>query len=236
MPGLLLLAVGLFGGCVNVYQPISGLHRPVVVDTGVANFQDLRIAVYCPPGDLVNREQARSLCTKVGTLFENQGARVVTSTSRRGLKGRYSRLNLSSSRDSTDQEHPPVDLTLELRSRQVHEHRHPFLTVLCVLTYTIVPAVHDSTFAQDVIIRDGNGFLLVSDTLQGQIVRYTGLGIWMGNKVLDLVWREEQDRLTGDAAKRDLSADLYSQLSQLVLNARLRSQVLQEASPTVGVE
>ena len=50
--GLLLGASNL--GCVHVYQPMSGLHEPVVVDTSMANFPDLRLTVFCDRGELLS--------------------------------------------------------------------------------------------------------------------------------------------------------------------------------------
>ena len=54
-----MLGLALGGsGCVHTYQPLSGLHRPVVIDTGVANFEGVRLAIYCPPGDLLDASEA----------------------------------------------------------------------------------------------------------------------------------------------------------------------------------
>ena len=97
-----------------------------------------------------------------------------------------------------------------------------------------MPAVSESTFAQEVVIRDGSGALISSDTLQGRIVSRFGVGTWGVNKVLDLGWREPADELTGDAAKRDLSQDLYQQLSQLVFNAKMRWEVSQRGTVVPG--
>ena len=74
-------------GCIHSYQPLSGLHRPVVVDPTQPNFQDVKLTVRCVPGGgLVNNEEARMLCRRVGQLFENQGATVVTWTTSRPVE------------------------------------------------------------------------------------------------------------------------------------------------------
>lgn len=215
--GLTLAVCG--SGCVYVYEPLSGLHRPIVLDTGVANFQDLRLAIRCPSGGGLDPAEAASLCRNVGMLFENQGARVTTT---QDLPGE------SQAGDAEQAAAPTTDLSLELRAHDVRETSDPVSWLLCYGSFTLVPGVTESTFAQDVIIRDGSGFLLISDTLRGRIVRDFGFGTWVGNKVLDLVWRDKRDRLSGDVAKHELSADLYQQLSQLVFNAKMREQVLQE--------
>ena len=228
-----MLVVGLAlggSGCVHTYQPLSGLHRPVVIDTGVANFEDVRLAIYCPPGDLLDASEAASLCRKVGVLFENQGAQVTTATRDRRLQDRAG-ADLGATEDDT----PATDLILELRARDLHESNDPVTWLLCMGTFTLVPAITESTFSQDVIIRDGSGFLLGTDTLKGRVVRSFGVGAWAGNKLLDLVWRDKEEELTGDVAKRDLSADLYQQLSQLVFNAKMRQQVLTEGPSLPGL-
>jgi hypothetical protein len=226
LPVALCLALGAATGCVRFYQPMSGLHRPVVVNPQLPNFQDVRLTVRCVPEDLLNAEEANRLCEKVGTLFENQGAEVTTIASARGAPG-----------DELDGPHPPedggaertTDLTLELRARRVHRSNHPVSWVLFVGSFTALPGVLESTYAQDVIVRDETGSLLASESLEGRIVEHVGLGSWAGNTLLDLVARDEQDKLTGDAFDRVVSADLYRQLSQILFNAKMRWQVLQQA-------
>jgi len=223
--GLALLAAP---GCVHVYQPLSGLHRPIVVDPGARNFEDLRLTVVCRAGDLLSRGEARLLCDKVGKLFEIQGARVTTVTDR----GRY-----GGGEDEVGEDAPTAidatttDLVLELRARANHTTNDVLSWVLCIGTATLAPAYTESTFAQDVVIRDATGFLLVSDSLEGRIVRTFGLGTWAGNKLLDLVARKKEDELSTKAVHADVSRDLYGQLSQMVFNAKMRWQVLEEATP-----
>jgi hypothetical protein len=107
----------------------------------------------------------------------------------------------------------------------------PVSWVLFVLSFSVVPAVTETSFAVDVIIRDESGFLLVSDSLQGRLVRRLGVGAWGTNLVLDRFLRDEDDRITGDAAHEDLSADLYGQLGQLMFNAKMQREVLSQAPP-----
>ena len=107
---------------------------------------------------------------------------------------------------------------------------------LCYASFTLVPAVSEFTFAQDAVVRDGSGFLLATDTVQGRIVRQFGGSVWLGNRILDRLIREDADEVTRDAAKNDLSDDLYRQLSQMVYNAKVQWQVLQEASPSDAAE
>jgi hypothetical protein len=94
------------------------------------------------------------------------------------------------------------------------------------MTLTLVPAITEFTFAQEVTILDSSGFQLASDTLQGRFVRYCGVGLWAVNSALDLLVRSDAEELTGDAPKKDFSRDFHGQLSQLAFNARMRSLVM----------
>lgn len=196
---------------------MAGLHRPVAIDPQHRNFQDLRLTVHCVPEGLLNAESANQLCLRVGTLFENQGAQVTTNATTR------------SSRDDEPGEDASeaADLTLELRARQIHEADSLLSWVLCLGTFTLVPAVSEFTFAQDVAIRDETGFLLLSDSLVGRIVTRYGAGTWIGNTFADLLVRDRAEKLIGDAFDRDISSDFYRQLSQLMFNAEMRREVLQ---------
>lgn len=214
LTGLLLTT-----GCVHVYQPVAGLNAPVVVDTGAQNFTELNLEVVCNQGELLNRQEARVLCQNTATLFRNQGAQVTT---RLGRERAYTQEEQGEPR--------PIDLTVELTSREVHTFKDPVMWTLCVLSASVVPAVSESSFALDVVVRDGTGFLLASDSLEGRIIQRTGVGVWALNKALD-VGREEKDQLSEDVAKQDLSNDLYGQLSQMVFNAQLQWEVLQEVPP-----
>ena len=62
------------------------------------------------------------------------------------------------------------------------------------------------------------------------MIQYFGAGAWIGNKTLDLATRNDADKLTGDVAERDLSNDMYRQLSQLLFNANMQGRVLKQAA------
>lgn len=226
LTGLALAALcGAATGCVRVYQPMSGLHGPVLVDTRLANFSDVRLTVHCVPEDMLTHQEASALCQKVGALFEVQGAVVETRTQAR------SPLDEALDGSAEDEARRPTDLTLELRARQTHTSNHPLSWALNIVTFTLLPAITEESFAQDVVVRDGSGFLLATESLEGRTMRYFGLGTWAGHKLADLTWRKEEDELTGEVFGRDLSTDLYRQLSQTVFNAKVQWQILREATP-----
>lgn len=208
-----LLAI-LSSACVTVYQPLVSLQRPVVVDPRIANFEGQRMLVRCIPGDYLEPDDSEQLCRNVRTLFTNQGAQVEVEVPRVGMSARG------------EQGGPKADLIIDLKARLVHEESSALMGVLSGLTFTLVPAISEFTFAQDVLIRDSSGFQLASDTLQGRFVRYSGVGVWAVNGALDLLVRSEAEQLTGDAAKKDFSRDFHGQLSQLAFNARMRSLVM----------
>jgi len=210
------------GACVVVYQPLTGLQKPVVLDTGLANFEGLRLQINCVPNDFQDRTGAKLLCKKLETVFTNQGATVST----HALRGAPTETD---DEEDDAEAKKPADLTMTLEAREIHRERNPILWVISFVTFTLLPAVTEYTFAQDISIRDASGFLLASETFQARIVRYFGAGAWVGNWILDKAVREESERLSGDAASRDFSHDFYGRLSQIVFNARMRRNVLLEA-------
>jgi len=229
----LLIASGTSGCIVRVYQPMSGLQAPVVVDPTVRNFEDVRMTVHCVPGAFLSRQENSALCRKVGALFEIQGAQVRTidtiGRAEDELEGE------PPDGPAAPASEPPTDLTLELRARELHEAKNPMSWLISIGTFTLLPGVSESTFAQDVVIRDSSGFLLVSDSLEGRVMLRFGLGSWLGTAVSDL-GREKDERLIGRAADQDLSEDLYGQLSQLAFNAKVQWQILRESAPQDTVE
>lgn len=203
----------------RVYQPLSGMTRPVVVDPGDENLAGLRVDVKCIEGDLVSRREASNLCRKVSTLFENQGASVKLTTAGPARFGE--------TRDE-DAALGPADLQVELSSRKIEKISRPLSVVLMYVTFGILPTISEQTFAQDLEIRDGTGFLLAQASFEGRIVERFGFGPWVGNKLLDWAWREPEEELTGDAFERNLSEDLYRQLSQEMFNASIQAEILRE--------
>jgi hypothetical protein len=214
---------------VRVYQPLSGLHRPVVVDPQLPNFQDVRLTMRCFPGDLLNAQEASALCQKVGTLFENQGALVLDGDEEEEEESEESEGEETEEGEEAPAPVPTTELTMELRARKVHEANNLLSWAVCLASFTVVPGVSEATFAQDVVIRDATGSLLLSESLEGRLVLRFGAGTWLGNKLMDLTVRAPEDELTGNAVNQDLSDDMYRQMSQLLFNAKMQSQV-QEAA------
>ena len=120
------------------------------------------------------------------------------------------------------------DLVMELRAKVVKQEQNLFWTYASAASALLLPLVEEEVFTQEVTLRDGSGFLLAQATLEGRLVTRIGIGPWTSNAVLNFLIREEEEKLTEDSVKRDLSADLYSQLSQLAFNARMQQLVLQE--------
>jgi hypothetical protein len=209
--------------CVTVYQPLTALQRPVVVDMQATNFEGIRILVRCIPGDEVDASESEVLCRSLRTLLSNQGAQVETHIPRRGVLAQ-------------DDEQGKPELIVEMRARRLHYDNPPLLWIISFASFTLLPAITENSIAQDVTILDANGALLASDSLQARFVRYFGAGMWAVNWALDLLVRPDSEDLTGDAPRREFSKDFYGQVSQLVFNARMRSVVLRsfEKRPAEG--
>ena len=217
LPRILLALV--LPGCVTVYQPLVTLQRPAVINPELANFEGLTLMVRCLPTDYTDSGDSEALCQNVRTLFANQGAKVEVEVPE-------SDLPLRNPADAK------ADLVIELSSRRLHYENSALLWTLFYATATLIPAVTEATFAQDVVIRDTDGFLLASEVLQGRFIRYIGLGFWGINKLMDLIVRTPEEQLTGDQAKVDFSRDYYAHLSQLALQGRMRAMVLRSFEQT----
>lgn len=214
---LLLLIAG--SGCVTFYQPMVSLQRPVAVDPRLPNFEGVKLLVRCIPGDDFTAGDADTLCRKLGTLFRNQGAEVDQEVPRDGR----SRLH--------DADAVKPDLVLDVRSRRLHHEYNRALALLSAMTFTIIPTVEEESYEQEVIVRDGSGALLASDTYQARFTEYFGAGIYAVNGAADVFTRPSEEWVVTGAAQRDFSRDFYGQLSQLLFNARVRAQVLRGFEP-----
>jgi hypothetical protein len=239
---LCALSLGLvssaLSGCVTVYEPLVGLQRPVAIQPQVDNFKGLKLRVNCLPGPFVGNDEVDQLCKEVGRVFTGQGATVETRT-RVGSDFAEVKSRRPESAPATAQKPaaPPketkstVDLEIDLTARQLHEERSVLLFVLSIATATLIPGIAEYTFAQDVEVRDGEGFLLATDTWEARFVRYFGVTTWAVNGLLDLTVRKQSEKLTGGAVEADFSHDFYAQLTQLVFNAKGRWTLLHMNEP-----
>ena len=193
----------LLAGCVTVYQPMSGLHRPVAVDMNHAHLADLSLSLKCTPGPALDEDEAQDLCRKLAQLFENQGAQVETQMSGSGVDD----LPTAGAAPGEGTGTAKMALNVDLSARLIHADKTRIFWWWSIMT--------DYTFAEDVVIRDENGFLLVKDTLTGRFVARMGF--------------------SSDADEM-FSRDYYSQLIQLALNAKMRRQVLRESAPAAGMK
>lgn len=231
--GLLML---LGSGCITVYQPMVGLQRPVAIDTHAANFQGMRLEVNCNRNDYLWEDEAELLCARAAKLLSNQGATVKTRVEGAGPSDEeQDEDDRVVARARAKQQQAPrdrdVDLRIDLTAREVHEERNSFMWLASIASFTIVPGMSEYTFAQEVTIRDGQGFLLATDTWQARFVRYFGVAVWGINFILDRTVRKASDKVTGDVAEQEFSRDFYRQLSQQVLNAKTRWALLQDVPP-----
>ncbi len=231
------MALSVGPGCVRVYHPMSGLHDPAVVDPSQPNFTDTLLTVRCVPGKLLNVQQSAQLCRKVALLFENQGAQVLTYVTEGTSSEEREDDEADVVSEAAEDGRGPASNRLELvlRSRETHRASHLLTWAGFGVSFGILPGVDERSFAQDLEVRDADGFLLVADTLQGRMVRYVGASTWVGNKLLDWTVRDDEEDMTGGASERHLTDDLYLQLSQHVFNAKMRSEVLRlDPGPAVA--
>ncbi|CAN0456811.1 unnamed protein product, partial [Ectocarpus fasciculatus] len=195
-------------------------------DTQAPNFRDVRLTIHCIPGDGLNRGEADVLCQRLQLLFENQGAAVTVVTTEGLIDDGFGD---ALSEDGDDGAERDSDLVMELRARVARRDDSLAWTYASAVSGTLIPVTEEEVFTQEVILRDGTGFLLAQATFEGRLTRRIGVGPWASNALLNLLVRDDDEKLTEDTVKEDLSADIYSQLSQLAFNARMQQKVLKEA-------
>lgn len=208
------------------YQPMAGLHHPVIIDTQAPNFQDVNLTIRCLPGDGLSRGEADVLCQRLQLLFENQGAAVTAVTTEGLVDDSFG----DTLREGDGAVERTSDLVMELRARVEKKDSSLIWMYASAVTGLLLPMVEEEVFTQEVTLRDGTGFLLSQATLEGRLVTRIGIGPWTSNALLNLLIRPDDEKLNEDAVKQDLSTDLYTQLSQLAFNARMQQKVLQEGA------
>lgn len=217
----------VMSGCVTTYQPLVGLQRPIAIDPQWnTTFTDTKVLVRCHPADGV---EADTLCRNLRSSLSKQGAKVTTEVVRPGARA-------AASRPEDSQPQYVIDIT----SKRLHQRDDPLLAVLNILSFTLVPAVTEHTFGQDVSVRDAQGFILAQASFQERFIESFGLGVWALNGVIDLLIRPKEEQVTGDRYKEEFTRDLHGHLAQLLYNARVRARVMNsfapEAPPAEGAE
>lgn len=205
-------------GCMTVtfYQPQRAIHRPVVIEHSPTNFAGLRILVRClSHDDYMPAGDAAKLCGKVAEDFEKQGAETEWVAP---VGATYV--------EPVVFEGQRPDLTVEIGSKIDHAYGYPLSTVTSCLTCTIVPGVSEQTFSQRVVVYGRDRSVLSEEVFRERFVEYHGCGVWSLNYIIDWVFREDDQAISGDAGKKDFTRDFYGQLRQLTFNARVRSEVL----------
>lgn len=205
-------SMGLLSGCVaTFYQPLTSLQKPVLVDMQAPNFQGRNMLIRCYKNEHFDAGSASKVCKNVRTLFVNQGAQVLTQTPEEGRAVAF-----------PENEKTP-DLVVDIRSRKTRVENSPAaLTVLHGLTFTLVPVFTESQFTQDVIIRDGTGFILTQDTLSARIVEYSGVLVGGLKSLEGAIQKNDPNQ----AELQKYSTDFYGQLSQLAFHAHMRARAM----------
>jgi hypothetical protein len=197
-----------------------------MVDMTLPNFNGLRLLVRCTPGDGADFGESEDLCNNMQTLYSNQGAKVEIEIPPEPSENGENTENAGGGEPPPERSGLKPDLIIDLKARKVHSENSPLLWVLCIASATLIPAITEATYAQDVVIRDPEGFLLVQDSLQARFIRYFGLAFWGVNGLLDLFVRPKGEGLIGTNHQKDFSKDFQGQLSQLAFHAWMRSKIL----------
>ncbi len=208
-------------GCVTLYQPMGALQRPTLLHPGDQNFAGTRILIRCLPSDDLPAGDAEKVCRNLSQSLRAQGADTETIVPR-SLDDGQGRLAFDG---------VGADFTIEVDSKTEHAYDYPGMAIAAGLTLTAVPAIEEETYAQRITVRGKNQVILTSDTLRARFVTYTGCLVWSINGLVDWLFRDDDNDLTGDVANVSYSRDFYRQVSQLAHNARVRSDVLGLTAP-----
>ncbi len=202
-------------GCVTVYQPLIGLHRPIAVDVKRENFVDAKVLVRCHSDDSVD---PADLCRNLRSMLSKQGATVTTEIPRP-----QARIAASTT--------APPDFIIDVTSKLLAEQGAGLWWLVNLASFTLVPATSETLFSQDITVRDAQGFLLSQENLQERFIFSFGLGIWALNGILDLLVRPASEQVTGAVASEEFTRDFHGRLSQLLYNARVRARVMRSFEP-----
>lgn len=212
----LALLWGASGCTVTLYQPMKGLHRPLVLERSPTTFEGLRVLVRCNAhDDFMPRGDAAKLCRFLSTSFTQQGAESEWVVAQ---GARFVQPEVFDGK--------PPDLTLEISSRIEHEYDYPVAQVVSLLSLTAIPSFREQTFSQRVVVLGRDNSVLAEDFYRQRFVQYDGCLVWSLNWVLDWLVRSEENKVSGDVGKKDFARDFYGQTSQLVFNASVRSELL----------
>lgn len=211
------------GGCVTLYQPLSGLQTPIAVDPSESNFPGLRLLVRCLEGDFSTANASR-LCRVVEQSFSNQGALVTVVAKDEELKTELDAANVEADAADTTQD----VLFLELQAKKVADNTDTLSWTFSFLTLTLFPAKSEYVFVQEVAVRNQQGTRLATAELKGRVIRRFGLGYWSINGIANLLGRNDEQDQNDRGFRTRLSSDVLGQLSQIVFNARLRQSILAE--------
>ncbi|HKU71350.1 MAG TPA: hypothetical protein VJQ51_10955 [Burkholderiales bacterium] len=208
---LLFLGMGASGCSVVVYQPLRGLQDPVLADLRLSHLEGTRLLLDCvadTPAD------GRRLCERLEAVFTSQGATV----------------RQAFDQTRADDASATFDLRLDIVSRQTDEQGATGWAALAYATGNVLPIARESVFTHDVTVRDAQGFLLAARRLDGRLIEHFGVAYWLLTWLLDLAVRDAGERLAGDAVNHDISRDLYGQLCQVAISARVRQRAFVQAA------
>ncbi|MCA2961343.1 MAG: hypothetical protein IOD12_13920 [Silvanigrellales bacterium] len=190
-------------GCISVYhyQPLQGLHRSYALSYKEANFAGLTLNLSCIANTFVSESAAGVLCDKLRTVFEGQGAKVLDA-------------------ESGD---AAFDYGLEFEATQTYHHQNAWMWPVSILLFTLFPVEQEYAFKQTVTLtRGSDGSPLRRESFEARFLWFWGAGYWGLNKLFNVTVRNDSEKVDDASMRRDFSRDFYSQVSQLVYNARTR--------------
>jgi len=224
-----MIVVGVtVSGCPNatlvtIYEPQRGMRTPTVVDRKIAPLAATSVALRCleePTGDPLSRmfasAEARDVCSRLVKSVEGAGATANV---------------VSAPPGETDE---PFDLYVEWQVHEEHGARSPWMDAASTLTCTMLPSIEQRTYRHRAVVRGRDRSVLQTYESRARFLDYDGCGFWLVTWMLDFL-RSDDEKVGGDHGRRRYSRDLYRQMTQSLVNARARSDVLRLTPPRWSV-
>jgi pyruvate/2-oxoglutarate dehydrogenase complex dihydrolipoamide acyltransferase (E2) component len=228
--GVALALVVVLGACPNatlvtVYEPQRGMRTPTLIERKVNPLATTRVALRClevPTTDPIARmfaaNEARDVCGRLAKALQNAGATATVVTTL-----------VPAARGEED----PYDLYVEWQVKQEHNASSPWMEAASTMTCTLLPTIEQRTFVHRAVIRGRDGGVLQTHESRARFLDYDGCGVWLVTWALDFL--RDDDHKVGDPHSRQrYSHDLYTQLTQALVNARARSDVLHLTPPRIN--
>jgi hypothetical protein len=197
------------------------MRTPTVVARKVNPLASTRVALRCleqPTSDPIARlfaaNEARDVCGRLAKALQNAGATATIVTTLAPGEG-------------ADE---PYDLFVDWQVKQEHTAASSWMAAASTMTCTLLPTIEQRTYLHRAVIRGRDRSVLETHESRARFLDYDGCGVWLVTWWLDFL-RDDDHKVGDPHSRKRYSNDLYTQLTQSLVNARARSDLLHLTEP-----